>query len=598
VSSSSKRVTVGYRYFLGAHMGLVHGPVDSLNRIRVADKVVWVGTTDWFGAASFEIEQPEIFGGKGAEGGIEGTFIFANGGPNQQANAYLQDNLGTPIPAFRGVSCGILRQMYVSANNPYLKPWAFYLTRTNVTTGGQTQWYVEKAAIPTTCGFGGVAEYDYEVLSPPGFDFGNNPFWTPPEGTSSVEVFIVGQGGAGMGEGGNVASGSAGGGGEVKLIKNYPVTGPVEYYTMGGFNNTGESDRTHFGSIVAKGGGFGNNSSGWATYTGYTGGSGTGRRTGSGAYLTTSPKTGTGETVGGAAYANSGEQYIASGGGASIAGNGGKAEVNSPGKGADGVFFGVDKSTGESKIYTVPLLLAALSIGRDIEPAIPGHGGAGLGFPYGWFGGGGGGCGRTPGVDQTDQGDYAPGGLGGGGSGVNGAGAPLTGGGGGGRNIQSFNIEHRGGSGFLAVRYSAGFSVESFDMNPAHIIRECLTDKEWGMGYSEADIDDASFIAAADTLFDEQMGISILWQRENTIEAFVQDIIRHIDAALYVDRRTGKFVLKLIRDDYDPNALITLTPDNIERVENYKRPAFGDLVNSVTVIYDDCDDGRVLEVPE
>jgi hypothetical protein len=134
------------------------------------------------------------------------------------------------------------------------------------------------------------------------------------------------------------------------------------------------------------------------------------------------------------------------------------------------------------------------------------------------------------------------------------------------------------------------------DMNPAHIIRECLTDKEWGMGYSEADIDEASFIAAADTLFDEQMGISILWQRENTIEAFVQDIIRHIDAALYVDRRTGKFVLKLIRADYDPNALITLTPDNIERVENYKRPAFGYLVNSVTVIYDDCDDGRRLEV--
>ena len=118
------------------------------------------------------------------------------------------------------------------------------------------------------------------------------------------------------------------------------------------------------------------------------------------------------------------------------------------------------------------------------------------------------------------------------------------------------------------------------------------------MGYSESDIDDASFIAAADALYDEQMGISILWQRENTIEAFVQDIVRHIDAALYVDRRTGKFVLKLIRNDYNPASLITLGPDQIERVENYKRPAFGDLVNSVTTIYDDCDDGRRLETPQ
>jgi hypothetical protein len=128
-------------------------------------------------------------------------------------------------------------------------------------------------------------------------------------------------------------------------------------------------------------------------------------------------------------------------------------------------------------------------------------------------------------------------------------------------------------------------------MNPAHIIRECLTDKEWGMGYTDADIDDVAFTAAADTLYAEQMGISILWQRENTIEAFVQDIVRHIDAALYVDRRTGKFVLKLIRSEATPT--LTLGPNNIERVENYKRPAFGDLVNSVTVIYDDCDDGKL-----
>jgi hypothetical protein len=133
-------------------------------------------------------------------------------------------------------------------------------------------------------------------------------------------------------------------------------------------------------------------------------------------------------------------------------------------------------------------------------------------------------------------------------------------------------------------------------MNPAHIIRECLTDKEWGMGYSELDIDDDSFVLAANTLFDEQMGISMLWQRENTIEAFIQDIVRHIDAALYVDRRTGKFVLKLIRDDYSESDLILLGPDEIERIENYKRPAFGDLVNSVTVIYEDCDDGKELFV--
>jgi hypothetical protein len=133
---------------------------------------------------------------------------------------------------------------------------------------------------------------------------------------------------------------------------------------------------------------------------------------------------------------------------------------------------------------------------------------------------------------------------------------------------------------------------ECVDMNPAHIIRECLTDPEWGMGYSDEDIDDDSFRIAADRLYAEGFGLSILWQRENTIEEFVKDIARHIDAAVYVDRRTGKFKIKLLRDDYDPSSLITLSPDNIERIDNYKRPAFGDLVNALTVIYDDCNDGR------
>jgi len=128
------------------------------------------------------------------------------------------------------------------------------------------------------------------------------------------------------------------------------------------------------------------------------------------------------------------------------------------------------------------------------------------------------------------------------------------------------------------------------DMNPAHIIRECLTDKEWGMGYSTEDIDEESFTIAADVLFSEELGISILWDRETTIEAFIKEITRHVDAALYVDRRTGKFKIKLIRDDYSASDLITLDPTNIERVENYRRPSFGELVNTVTVLYMECPD--------
>lgn len=123
------------------------------------------------------------------------------------------------------------------------------------------------------------------------------------------------------------------------------------------------------------------------------------------------------------------------------------------------------------------------------------------------------------------------------------------------------------------------------DMNPTHIIRECLTDPDWGMGYAEADIDDDSFRAAADVLYDEKMGISLLWDRQVPIESFIQEVVKHIDAALYVSRSTGKFILKLIRADYDEETLPEFDPSNVEKVDNPSRPAFGELTNSVSVSY-------------
>lgn len=134
------------------------------------------------------------------------------------------------------------------------------------------------------------------------------------------------------------------------------------------------------------------------------------------------------------------------------------------------------------------------------------------------------------------------------------------------------------------------------DMNPAHIIRECLTDPDWGMGYQDSDIDDASFTAAADTLWDEKMGISLLWDRQTPLESFVGEIVKHIDAALYVSRTTGKFVLKLIRKDYDEETLIHLDESNVVKVDNPTKPTFGELNNSVTVNYWSAETGNDASV--
>jgi hypothetical protein len=70
-----------------------------------------------------------------------------------------------------------------------------------------------------------------------------------------------------------------------------------------------------------------------------------------------------------------------------------------------------------------------------------------------------------------------------------------------------------------------------------------------GLGYSTAEIG-ASFTAAADALYTEGFGLSLIWQQDSSIEEFIGSVLDHIDATLFIDRRTGLWELKLIRADY------------------------------------------------
>lgn len=268
----SKSVTVGYRYHAGMHLALCHGPVDSLNKIVVGERTAWSGAQTSSGQIT--INQPELFGGDQREGGIVGAVDLVMGNAADGQNDYLVAKLGTNVPAFRGVVSLVLRQIQLSAMNPYIKPWSAELTRIIRRSDGSPQWYSDKAAI-------------------------------------------------------------------------------------------------------------------------------------------------------------------------------------------------------------------------------------------------------------------------------------------------------------------AG------DMNPAHIIYECLTDRSWGRGYSSAEIDDTSFRAAADTLYAESFGLSILWDQQQDIEAFIERILQHIDGSIYVSPRTGLFTLKLTRDDYNPATLVELNPSNVIRLESFERTLPEELINQVTLSYHD-----------
>jgi len=132
--------------------------------------------------------------------------------------------------------------------------------------------------------------------------------------------------------------------------------------------------------------------------------------------------------------------------------------------------------------------------------------------------------------------------------------------------------------------YSSKATINTLDMNPAHIIYQCLTDTNWGMGYSSSDIG-ASFTTAADKLYDEGFGLSMLWSEQTSISDFIGIVLDHINGSLYLDLATGKFELKLIRDDYVVGDLPQLNPSNVLSLDSFQRAAWGDTANQVTVIY-------------
>lgn len=124
-----------------------------------------------------------------------------------------------------------------------------------------------------------------------------------------------------------------------------------------------------------------------------------------------------------------------------------------------------------------------------------------------------------------------------------------------------------------------------FDSNPAHMIYECYTNQEWGGQLDgPTTIDVASFEAAAQTLYDEGFGLSMAWFRQAKIEDFVQEILDHIQAMVFLDPTTGLITLKLIRNDYDPDDLIELTPDTAD-LSNFDRRLPGETINEIVVSF-------------
>ena len=705
-----KSQTVGYRYFVGVHFVLCHGPIDRILQIKVDDRLVWNAVADNEGTGAVggyervHVNQPNIFGGDDREGGVSGDLDIGMGTPTQGKNDYIQSALpGKLIPANRGVVSAILRKMYVG-NSPYLKPWKFRVQRIWAPTAtGKPQWQ------PSTAGIGKPTD------TFPLYSQSLRPWIAPALPSVSIGSKVITMPGAINDAGGGESSRYF----RVSILDT--VTGEFTYPELtnsatpvpqASINNrhNGIMDVAVYGTKVAAGIYYTGSSAfvleldfalSWerpavrmipvvnAVETRFA------QAMGSRLYLGGGVASadlviydlGTGlveyPSWGQNMYTKSGnvafpEVAIGAADGMIILAHAFSVIIN--GKLSNWIGFlqiepGAQrvKSAGSALIGSMPgqcgyptmaafssthILLLWPPIGDSNQPGRFWNMTRGMSTwdfdteitdlnapswyasepsirpsptsPYiQWLG---------RGVEASDgrwyfPPDHARGHMV---AVVPNGGHPQV-------EVDPFGIRLRSatpltgpdvgitrgymvgsretngriffrtantpgfhGDGaasdpwhgrlliintaFRSAVLSTSLEVGPWDMNPAHIIRECMTNTEWGRGLPDSIIG-PTYTSVAQTLYAERLGLSMLWTSEMAVNDFILEVVRHIDAVRYEDPETGLQEIKLIRPDYDVATLPVLSPSNC-RIEQLTSPTLYDLVNQVTIEYWDREKGE------
>lgn len=130
-------------------------------------------------------------------------------------------------------------------------------------------------------------------------------------------------------------------------------------------------------------------------------------------------------------------------------------------------------------------------------------------------------------------------------------------------------------------------------INPAHMVYEVMSNTDWGgMQTDPSAIDASTFEDASITLFNEGLGMNLLWSRESDSYDFLSMVMDHINGRLRPDPATGLYALRLLRDDYSTASLKVISPDNAILTTPLKRRAWGDIVNEVKVNWTNPETGK------
>lgn len=529
-------------YRMGLHLEVCIGPVDLVSKIHYGEKVAWSGEVTSSG--SITISQPNLYGGRDKEGGIDGTFDLCFGESAQAVNSYLQAQLGTPLSAFRDSFCIVGRKPSLAANSTLIRP--IQPTVRCITAGwpDDTCWYPETAIIPGDA----APTLSYDTYAAGGEGGTALDYWWSLDQDLSA---------------GNASNKGVEAGGTL-VLKNYALGGT--------FNTTPVTLNTENDGAFYRNGAAG---VGWMNVADiavqplfpFTAGVWFNLSTATQQILFKS-------NVGGdQGFWRGVDIYAESTSRISVVlgdGIGGSYRLQTP----------ADSITGTGDHFVVlycdpqlSLMGTVASLKLYIDGALQTltyYTGTATGIawpitasnPSGWTG---------VAFDWTGDtyGDHPEG----------------T------RDEPFFHWGELSAETIaeLWCRGSGTCTHDGLDMNPAHIIYKAWVDTHQGMAEDAASIDDTAMRYAADIFYAERLGLSLIWNHQSPIRDFVAEILRHAGAVQSINPDTGALKIIALRDDYDPGTLDLITEDQIVEVVEWQDAADGEAINQVSVVYEDRD---------
>jgi hypothetical protein len=152
-------------------------------------------------------------------------------------------------------------------------------------------------------------------------------------------------------------------------------------------------------------------------------------------------------------------------------------------------------------------------------------------------------------------------------------------------NIEAIEAELSRMSNGLSTPYS--IMPNGLDLNPMEIMYDAVTEK-WGrFGASPEDVDVPNWQAAAQTLYNEGLGMSLFVQAGITGKQLAEEVLRMADGLLYQDPSTAKICIALTRFDYDPNTLDILDESIVEELTEFSKTTWEATLNQCRVNFKD-----------